>query len=77
MTAAGPILDLITVHAEVLASGPPRPPLCRDPDDEKFLACAAAAGAILVSRDKDLLAIAGSLGVRILTPRAFLDLLDD
>ncbi len=50
--------------------------LCRDPDDDKFLACAAAANAVLVSGDKDLLAASGALGVVVLTPRAFLTRLD-
>ncbi len=52
-------------------------PLCRDHDDDKFLTCAAAAGAILVSGDKDLLAADGVLGVTVLTPRAFLTLLEN
>lgn len=67
-----PILDLITLHAQVVAAPPLKAPLCRDPDDDKFLACAAACGAVLVSGDKDLLALAGSSDVEIITPRAAL-----
>jgi len=49
--------------------------VCRDPDDDKFLACAIAAGATLViSGDKDLRAVSGWGGIEVLTPRQFLDL---
>lgn len=47
-------------------------PQCRDPDDQKFLELAQAAGAgLLVTKDKALLALAkkcGRLGLRITTP---------
>jgi len=48
-------------------------PECRDPDDRKFLALASAAGAaILVSRDRALLALARRVrGLRIVTPECF------
>lgn len=44
------ILDLLTIHAEIIEdreSGVPS--FCRDPDDEKFLVCAAAGDALLVT----------------------------
>lgn len=46
---------------------------CRDPDDRKFLALASAAGAaVLVSRDRALLALARRGGaLRIVTPEGF------
>ena len=45
----------------------------RDPDDDKFLYCAASAGArVLVSGDKDLLVLKKVSGVKILSPSAFL-----
>lgn len=65
-----PVLDLVALHARVVAAPPLKAPLCRDRDDDKFLACAAACGAVLVSGDKDLLALAGSSDVEIITPRA-------
>lgn len=48
-------------------------PSCRDPDDRKFLALAAAAGAAaLVSRDRALLDLAPRVrGMRIVTPERF------
>ena len=49
-----------------------------DPDDDKYLNCARAAGAaFIVSGDQHLLALREHEGIRILTPRAFLVLLDE
>lgn len=66
-----PILDLLTVHAEIVEDRALSKPVSRDADDDTFFACAAAAGAVLVSGDKDLLAVDGERGVRVLAPRAF------
>ncbi|OFW02621.1 MAG: putative toxin-antitoxin system toxin component, PIN family [Acidobacteria bacterium RIFCSPLOWO2_02_FULL_68_18] len=47
-----------------------------DPDDDKYIAAAIEGRAVLVvSGDPDLLAIGEHRGVRIVTPRAFFDLL--
>jgi uncharacterized protein len=47
----------------------------RDPDDDKIIACAVAAGAqYLVSRDRDLLSLASYAGVSIIAPEEFLRL---
>ena len=66
---------LLVMHAEVvdapaaLAEG-----VCSDPDDDKFLACAAAAGArVIVSGDRDLLEVSGWHGIEVLKPRAFVE----
>ncbi|WP_029007329.1 PIN domain-containing protein [Azospirillum halopraeferens] len=40
-----------------------------DPGDRKFAALAAAAGAVLVTNDADLLSCRDAIGVRVLTPR--------
>lgn len=49
-------------------------PVCSDPDDDKFLACALAGGAeIIVSGDKDLLDVSGWRGVEVLRPRTFVE----
>lgn len=51
--------------------------ICRDPDDDMFLDCAFAGGAsFVVSRDPDLLTLKSVRGVRILSPEAFLAVLD-
>lgn len=48
--------------------------VCRDPNDDMVLECAALAHAdVIVSGDKDLLAVGEYQRIRILTPRAFLD----
>ena len=49
-----------------------------DPDDDKFLACAIAGKAdIIVSGDNHLLTLGSHAGIPILTPAAFLALLDE
>lgn len=48
----------------------------KDPDDDKYIAAAIEGRAVLVvSGDPDLLSIREHQGVRMITPRAFLDLL--
>lgn len=48
-----------------------------DPDDDKYLDCARAAGAAyVVSGDRHLLALRQYEGIRILSPRAFVIVLD-
>ena len=50
--------------------GPLRQPVCRDPDDDEVLALAIAAQAdlIIISGDKDLLALQQFNGIPILSP---------
>lgn len=48
----------------------------RDPDDDKILGCAVAAGVeYLVTRDKDLLSLARHRDIEILPPERFIHLL--
>ena len=64
-----PFLLLLARHAEVVEAIPLPAPVCRDPDDDKFIACALAAGVeLIVSGDKDLLAVDGHRGIRVLRP---------
>lgn len=45
----------------------------RDPKDDPYLACAAAASAkLIVTLDEDLLALGKPFGIEVLTPRALL-----
>ena len=68
------ILDLIVRNAEVVPSTALPEPVCDDPDDDKFLACALAARAdLIVSGDKKLLAVSGYEAVAVTTPREFSD----
>lgn len=47
--------------------------VCRDPNDDKFLECAALAKAdLLVAGDKDLLTLGTYEGTRIVTPSEYL-----
>ncbi len=50
---------------------------CRDPDDNRVLECAVAARAeIIVTGDRHLLELDPYRGMRVLTPRQFLELSD-
>jgi uncharacterized protein len=52
------------------------PRLSADPDDDQYIACAVAGRAtFIVTGDPDLLAVRQHEGVRIVTPRLFLDVL--
>ena len=60
-----------------LVEAPPLPaPVCRDPDDDLVLATALAGQAdIIITGDKDLLVLKKHQGIRILSPRQFMELL--
>lgn len=67
-----PILVLLARSATIVDAPPLGEPIAPDPDDDKFLACALAAGAaIIVTGDKLLLSVSGWAGLEILTPRQF------
>jgi putative PIN family toxin of toxin-antitoxin system len=71
------LMGTIRALAEVIPSLGEIPPICRDPNDDKFVACALAGDAsYLVTTDADLLALQESAGVRICTPQGFLADLD-
>lgn len=65
------------MHYQAMArmvEGIPAVAACRDPQDDKFLALALSGGAqAIVSSDDDLLSMGQFQGVRILTPRQFVD----
>lgn len=68
------ILGLVTIHAMLFQSPQLPEPVCEDPDDDKFIACAIASNSkVIVSGDKHLLKVADFGGVAIIKPRAFLD----
>jgi len=70
----GPILELVTVKAELTQALRLPEPVCDDPDDDKFLACALASNSeVIISGDKHLLKVSGYCGINILRPRKFLD----
>jgi putative PIN family toxin of toxin-antitoxin system len=69
-----PLLTLLAIHSELVDAPDLPEPVCEDPDDDKFLACALASGAtIIVSGDRHLLRLSGWGGIQILTPRQFVE----
>jgi putative PIN family toxin of toxin-antitoxin system len=74
--------DIQTVVSLILLRGEPVTPTdhitaCRDPKDNKFLEVAIAGQAdVIVSGDEDLLVLHPFAGIPILSPVAFLQMLD-
>ncbi len=70
----GPILELVTIRAEMFAAQNLPEPVCADPDDDKFLACALASKSeVIVSGDRHLLKVSGFRKIRVVRPREFID----
>lgn len=68
-----PILDLVTIEAELYEAKDFPEPVCSDPDDDKFLTCAIASGSrIIISGDKHLIKVSGFQGIEILKPHEFI-----
>ena len=65
--------SLLVLHSEIIdAPEYLEPAVCSDQDDDKFLACAAAAGAmVVVSGDRALRDVSGWQGVDVVSPREF------
>lgn len=69
-----PVLEILFIEAELVSSHSFKEPVCEDPDDDKFLACAIASKSkYIISGDKHLLKIGKYLNSTIVTPRYFLD----
>ncbi len=69
-----PILTFVIEHAKVYKPVKLKEPVCEDPEDDKFFACALASGSrIIVSGDKHLLKVSGYEGIEVLKPREFVD----
>src|SRR3990172_8335358 len=69
-----PILNFVIGHAKVYKPAKPKEPVCEDPDDDKFLACALASGSrVIISGDRHLLKVSGYEGIEVLKPRNFVD----
>lgn len=70
----GQIFELVTIRAELVHARSLPDPVCVDPDDDKFLACAIAGKSkVIVSGDKHLLRVSGFREIRVLKPREFVD----
>ena len=72
-----PLLEEYRRRATLVESETLPAPVSRDPDDDMVLATAMAAkAAVLITGDDDLLCLKNHQGIRILSPRQFLELLD-
>ena len=69
-----PFLVLLSINTEFVAATKLQKPVCEDPDDDKFIACALVGKSkIIVSGDKHLLRVSGYKGIKVLRPRKFVD----
>lgn len=70
------VLKIVELHAETVEPVSFSQPICSDPDDDKFLEAAIAAGAgYVVSGDTALLNVKSYHSVEIVRPSRFLKLL--
>lgn len=66
------LIDLIAFNSDIYSVNLPTEPICRDPDDDKFLICGLAAKAShIVTGDKALLELNGYGGMKIVKPGPF------
>jgi putative PIN family toxin of toxin-antitoxin system len=67
-----PWLDLISAKALFIEAPPLPHPVCTDPDDDVFIACAIAGRVrLIISGDKALQRVSGYKGISVLSPRQF------
>ena len=73
-------LPLLAIYADEATVVKPKPlarPVCRDSDDDEVLATALAAEAeIILTGDKDLLVLKEFQGIKIFSPRRFIERMD-
>jgi putative PIN family toxin of toxin-antitoxin system len=72
-----PLLKIYAEEATVVKPKPLAKPVCRDSDDDEVLATAIAAEAeITLTGDKDLLVLKEFQGIKIFSPRRFIEWVD-
>jgi putative PIN family toxin of toxin-antitoxin system len=72
-----PLLEAYRERATLVRPAPLPRRVCRDRDDDKVLATAVAGEAdIILTGDEDLLVLVEYQGIRILSPRQFVDAMD-
>ncbi len=70
----GPFIELLAKNAELTQPQQLPNPICDDPDDDKFFACALAGKSrLIISGDKHLLKVNSYKGIKVLRPRKFVD----
>lgn len=68
-----PFIDLVATYADFYSPIKLKEKISRDPDDDKFIACALSANCkVIVSGDKDLLDVSGYAGIEVLKPAEFM-----
>lgn len=68
------IIEMLTVHTEIVDPHEFPISICDDPDDNKFISCALAGKCkIIVSGDKHLLRVSGYKSIEVLKARNFID----
>jgi predicted nucleic acid-binding protein len=72
-----PLLTALLAHGLLVADSDDRGAITEDPDDDKFMRCASATDAIVVSGDRHLLDVDGWRGVSVFTPAQLLERLPD
>lgn len=66
-------IELLGMFTKVVKPRRLRMQICEDADDDKFIACALAVkNAIIVTGDKKLLKVNGTLGIQVETPAQFI-----
>ena len=71
-----PLFVAYRQHVNLVEAQPLPAPVCRDPDDDLVLATALVGQAdVIITGDKDLLILKKYQGLRILSPRQFMELL--
>ena len=71
------MLKIYEAEATVIKPSRLPKPVCRDADDDEVLATALAAKAeIILTGDKDLLVLKGFQGIKIFSPRQFVEWMD-
>ena len=69
-----PMIDLITVKADLVIGLELPIQICKDPEDDKFISCALASNSkIIITGDKHLLNVNGYGGLEIIPPREFVE----
>ncbi len=68
------LIDLVAVRSRIIRARALANPVCDDPSDDIFLACALAAKTpVIVSGDRHLLRASGFAGIQVLRPKTFVD----
>lgn len=69
-----PVLEFVTINAEIVSPPDLALPICTDPDDDKFFTCAIAGLCpVIISGDRHLLDKSGFYGIQVRKPRDFVD----